>query len=107
LGQSLARGDFDALTGALVEAGLKFGRGGDFTSCCNWWGWLLEQHDQDNESARIGGDAVRVGMRIGKSIGTIPTDLLLVGRAPPDCSTALRSSLIRAWITMEIVAHYA
>jgi predicted unusual protein kinase regulating ubiquinone biosynthesis (AarF/ABC1/UbiB family) len=103
--QSLARGDFDALTGALVEAGLKFDKEVDLTSLLQLVGVLLG-NDQANESDETVGDAVEVGLRIGKSIGTIPTDLLLVGRVL-GLLDGITKQLDPSMDTMEIVAHYA
>jgi hypothetical protein len=103
--QSLARGDFDGLTGALAEAGLKFDEEVDFTSLLQLVGVLLG-NDQASEPDETAGDAVEVGMRIGKSIGTIPTDLLLVGRAL-GLLDGITKQLDPSMDTMEIVAHYA
>ena len=51
-------------------------------------------------------NAMEVGMQIGKSIGTIPTDLLLVGRAL-GLLDGITKQLDPSMNTMEIVAHYA
>ena len=51
-------------------------------------------------------DAVEVGMQIGKSVGTIPTDLLLVGRAL-GLLDGITKQLDPSMDTLEIVAHYA
>ena len=51
-------------------------------------------------------DAVEVGMQIGKSIGTIPTDLLLVGRVL-GLLDGITKQLDPSMDTMEIIAHYA
>src|SRR5207247_10416725 len=77
--QALTRGDFDGLTKALTEAGLKFNKEVDLTSLLQLVGVLLG-NDQASGSDETAGDvdAVEVGMQVGKSIGTIPTDLLLV-----------------------------
>ncbi len=45
-------------------------------------------------------------MQIGKSAGTIPTDLLLVGRAL-GLLDGITKQLDPSMDTMEIVAHYA
>ena len=50
-------------------------------------------------------DAMDAGMQIGKSIGTIPTDLLLVGRAL-GLLDGITKQLDPSMDTMEIVAHY-
>ncbi len=103
--QALNVGDFAGLTGALAEAGLKFDKEVDFTSLLQLVGVLLgnEPASESNETA---GDAVEVGMQIGKSIGTIPTDLLLVGRAL-GLLDGITKQLDPSMDTMEIVAHYA
>src|SRR5438132_3241832 len=103
--QSLNVGDFDGLTGALAEAGLKFDEEVDFTSLLQLVGVLLG-NDQASEPNETTGDAVEVGMQIGKSIGTIPTDLLLVGRAL-GMLDGITKQLDPSMDTMEIVAHYA
>jgi ubiquinone biosynthesis protein len=105
--QSLTRGDFDGLTRALTEAGLKFDEEVDFTSLLQLVGVLLG-NDPASESNEAAGDvdAVEVGMQIGKSVGTIPTDLLLVGRAL-GLLDGITKQLDPSMDTMEIVAHYA
>src|SRR5438132_10149493 len=103
--RSLNVGDFDGLTGALAEAGLKRDEEVDFTSLLQLVGVLLG-NNQASESNETAGDAVEVGMQIGKSIGTIPTDLLLVGRAL-GMLDGITKQLDPSMDTMEIVAHYA
>jgi predicted unusual protein kinase regulating ubiquinone biosynthesis (AarF/ABC1/UbiB family) len=105
--RSLNVGDFDGLTGALAEAGLKFDEEVDFTSLLQLVGVLLG-NDQASASNETTGDvdAVEVGMQIGKSIGTIPTDLLLVGRVL-GLLDGITKQLDPSMDTMEIVAHYA
>jgi predicted unusual protein kinase regulating ubiquinone biosynthesis (AarF/ABC1/UbiB family) len=104
--QSLTRGDFDGLTRALTEAGLKFDEEVDFTSLLQLVGVLLG-NDPASESNETAGDvdAVEVGMQIGKSIGTIPTGLLLVGRTL-GLLDGITKQLDPSMDTMEIVAHY-
>src|SRR5258706_67946 len=103
--QSLARGDFDGLTGALAEAGLRLDGEVDIYALLNLVGVILG-NDQASEPDETAGDAVEVGMRIGKSIGTIPTDLLLVGRAL-GLLDGITKQLDPSMDTLEIVAHYA
>ena len=67
---------------------------------------MLLGNDQASESNETAGDAVEVGMQIGKSIGTIPTDLLLVGRVL-GLLDGITKQLDPSMDTMEIVAHYA
>src|SRR5947209_7621383 len=104
--QSLNVGDFGALTGALAEAGLRLEGEVDITTLLNLVGVLLG-NNQAGESGETKGDvdAVEVGMQIGKSIGTIPTDLLLVGRAL-GLLDGITKQLDPSMDTMEIVAHY-
>src|SRR6266571_312025 len=105
--QALTRGDFDGLTRALTEAGLKFDEEVNFTSLLQLVGVLLG-NNQSGESDETAGDvdAVEVGMQIGKSLGTIPTDLLLVGRAL-GLLDGITKQLDPSMDTMEIIAHYA
>ena len=46
------------------------------------------------------------GLQLGKSIGTIPTDLLLVGRTL-GLLDGITKQLDPSMDTMEIIAHYA
>ncbi len=105
--QALTRGDFDGLTTALTEAGLKFDEEVNFTSLLQLVGVLLG-NNQASESDEMAGDvdAVEVGMQIGKSVGTIPTDLLLIGRAL-GLLDGITKQLDPSMDTMEIIAHYA
>ena len=105
--QALNRGDFDGLTRALTEAGLKFNEEVDLTSLLQLVGVLLG-NDQASEPDETAGDVdtVGVGMQIGKSVGTIPTDLLLVGRAL-GLLDGITKQLDPSMDTLEIVAHYA
>jgi ubiquinone biosynthesis protein len=104
--QSLNVGDFDGLTGALAEAGLQLEGEVDISTLLQLVGVLLGngQASESNETAGDA-DAVEVGMHIGKSIGTIPTDLLLVGRAL-GLLDGITKQLDPSMDTMEIVAHY-
>jgi ubiquinone biosynthesis protein len=101
--QSLASGDFDGLASALTEAGLKLEGDVDLGSLLQLVGVLLG-HDQAGETTEDV-DAVDVGMQIGKSIGTIPLDLLLVGRAL-GLLDGITKQLDPNMDTMQIVAHY-
>ncbi len=102
--QALTKGDFDALAGALAEAGLRLEGEVDITTLLNLVGVLLG----NNQSGESGEDvnAVDAGMQIGKSVATIPTDLLLVGRAL-GLLDGITKQLDPNMDTMEIVAHYA
>jgi predicted unusual protein kinase regulating ubiquinone biosynthesis (AarF/ABC1/UbiB family) len=105
--QALARGDFAELISALAEAGLRFDGEVDIATLLQLVGVLLGT-DQASESDETAGDVdgVEVGMQIGKSIGTIPTDLLLVGRVL-GLLDGITKQLDPSMDTMEIVAHYA
>jgi predicted unusual protein kinase regulating ubiquinone biosynthesis (AarF/ABC1/UbiB family) len=102
--QALTSGDFDGVSGALAEAGLRLDGEVDISTLLNLVGVLLG-NDQPGESGEDV-DAVGVGMQIGKSIGTIPTDLLLVGRAL-GLLDGITKQLDPSMDTLEIVAHYA
>ena len=105
--QALSVGDFNELTSALADAGLRLEGEVDITTLLNLVGVLLG-NNQASESDETAGDvdAVEVGMQIGKSIGTIPTDLLLVGRAL-GLLDGITKQLDPSMDTLEIVAHYA
>jgi len=105
--RALARGDFDELISALAEAGLRLDEQVDIATLLQLVGVLLG-NDQASESDETAGDVdgVEVGMQIGKSIGTIPTDLLLVGRVL-GLLDGITKQLDPSMDTMEIVAHYA
>ena len=75
--QSLTRGDFAGVYEALGEAGLRLEGEVNITTLLNLAGVLLGQGaDETGE-----GDAVGAGMQFVKSIGGIPADLMMVGRA--------------------------
>jgi predicted unusual protein kinase regulating ubiquinone biosynthesis (AarF/ABC1/UbiB family) len=102
--QALSSGDFDALSRALTEAGLKLEGEVDILTLLSLVGVLLgkEQFSENGEEV----DAFDVGMQIGKSVGSIPTDLLLVGRTL-GLLDGITRQLDPDMDTMEIVAHYA
>ena len=102
--QALSVGDFNELTSALADAGLRLEGEVDITTLLNLVGVLLGK-DQTGESGEES-DAFDVGMQIGKSIGTIPTDLMLVGRAL-GMLDGITKQLDPDMDTIEIVAHYA
>src|SRR6266536_3496950 len=102
--QALTSGNLAGLSGALAEAGLQLNGRGDITSLLQLVGVLLG-NDQSGEMAEDM-DAMGVSMQIGKSIGTIPTDLLLVGRAL-GLLDGITKQLDPNMDTLEIVAHYA
>ena len=105
--QALAVGDFGALIKALGEAGLRLDEQVDFATLLQLVGVLLG-NNQVSESDETAGDidAVTTGLQLGKSIGTIPTDLLLVGRAL-GMLDGITKQLDPSMDTIEIIAHYA
>jgi len=105
--RALAIGDFDALISALGEAGLRFDEEVDLATLLQLVGVLLG-NDQASESDEKEGDvdAVTTGLQISKSVGNIPTDLLLVGRAL-GLIDGITKLLDPSMDTMEIVAHHA
>jgi predicted unusual protein kinase regulating ubiquinone biosynthesis (AarF/ABC1/UbiB family) len=105
--QSLSSGDFDGLTVALADAGLKLEGDVDFSALLNLVGVLLgnNQSGGDADETDTDTDTAGIGMQIGRSIGAIPIDLLLVGRAL-GLIDGITRQLDPAMDTMEIVAHY-
>ncbi len=101
--QALSVGDFNELTSALADAGLKFEGEVDITTLLNLVGVLLGNNQPGESGEDI--NAMDAGMQIGKSIGTIPTDLLLVGRTL-GLLDGITKQLDPSMDTMEIVAHY-
>ena len=75
--QALTRGDLAGVSEALVEAGLRLEGEMDITTLLSLAGVLLGQGAGETEE----GDAVGAGMQFVKSIGGLPADLLMVGRA--------------------------
>ena len=106
--QALAAGDFEALIKALEEAGLRLDEHVDLAMLLQLVGVLLgnEQATESDDETAGDEDAVTAGMQLGKSIGTIPTDLLLVGRAL-GLLDGITKQLDPNMDTIEIVAHYA
>ncbi len=105
--RALAIGDFDALISALGEAGLRFDEQVDLATLLQLVGVLLGNDQASGPDEREGDvDAVTAGLQIGKSVGNIPTDLLLVGRAL-GLIDGITKLLDPSMDTMEIVAHYA
>ena len=72
---ALAVGDMMALTAALADAGLRLETEPDLTSLLGLVGIIF------GEAGASAEDPLALGRRLGASVGAIPTDLLLVGRA--------------------------
>ncbi len=68
--------DFDRLTKALTQAGMKFDKQVDISTLLQLVGVLLGE-EQDKTTM----DTRDVGQQLGKSIGQIPVELILMGRA--------------------------
>ncbi len=100
--QALAHGDFAGVSDALGEAGLRLEGEVNITTLLNLAGVLLGQGaDETGE-----GDAVGAGMQFMKSIGGLPTDLLMVGRAL-SLLDGITKQLDPDMDIVELAAHYA
>ena len=82
--EALQTGDFEALTGALRKAGLDLDPNLDLETLLGLVGVLLGNDrggaadgEEDGQAMNLG----EFGLNLGSSIGSIPNDLLLVGRA--------------------------
>jgi predicted unusual protein kinase regulating ubiquinone biosynthesis (AarF/ABC1/UbiB family) len=112
--QALVGGDFAGLRSALAGAGVELGEGLDLAGLLGLVGVLLgsaeaEEPDEEDEAqpARAGrGGGIAAGLRLGRSIGNIPVDLLLVGRTL-GLLDGISKQLDPQIDTLEIVAHYA
>ena len=74
--RALLVADFDRLTKALTQAGMQFDKQVDISTLLQLVGVLLGG-EQDKTSM----DTLDVGQQLGKSIGRIPVELILMGRA--------------------------
>lgn len=101
--QSLTNGDFDGLIKALAQAGLKLEGEVDLGSLLQLVGVLLGKNQAGETTEDV--DAVDAGIQIGKSIGAIPIDLLLVGRAL-GLLDGITKQLDPDLDTLQIVAQY-
>ena len=82
--QSLLVADFDRLTQALAAAGMQLDEDVDITTLLQLVGVLLggeQDKDATDEANEANTADVGVGKQLGKSIGHIPVELILVGRA--------------------------
>jgi ubiquinone biosynthesis protein len=114
--QALLSGDFVGLTRALVAAGVRLDKDVDLAGLLGLVGVLLgnaraeepeeaEQAEQAEQPTPPGAGITAV-VRLGKSIGNIPVDLLLVGRAL-GLLDGITKQLDPSIDTLEIVARYA
>jgi predicted unusual protein kinase regulating ubiquinone biosynthesis (AarF/ABC1/UbiB family) len=109
--QALISGDLAALTRTLVAAGVQLDDEVDLAGLLGLVGVLLgnaQAEDIDEEAAQPArsGKGVAIGLRLGKSIGSIPTDLLLVGRTL-GLLDGISKQLDSHIDTLELVAHHA
>jgi ubiquinone biosynthesis protein len=103
--EALSEGDFDALTDALGKAGLELDPNLDLDTLLGLVGVLLGG-DRGGESEGGGTDLGEFGLSLGASIGHIPNDLLLVGRAI-GLIDGITRQLDPDLDTISIVARYA
>ncbi len=74
---ALEEGDLDALTAGLERAGLRLGPEVDLETLLGIVGVLLG----GEERSEGGGNVGELGLKLGASVGSIPVELLLMGRA--------------------------
>jgi predicted unusual protein kinase regulating ubiquinone biosynthesis (AarF/ABC1/UbiB family) len=103
--EALSEGDFDALTGALQKTGLDLDPDLDLDTLLGLVGVLLGG-DRGEEGDGGGTDLGEFGLSLGASIGHIPNDLLLVGRAI-GLIDGITRQLDPDLDTISIVARYA
>src|SRR5918995_4626337 len=103
--EALSEGDFDALTGALQKTGLDLDPNLDLDTLLGLVGVLLGG-DRGEEGDGGGTDFGEFGVSLGASIGHIPNDLLLVGRAI-GLIDGITRQLDPDLDTISIVARYA
>jgi ubiquinone biosynthesis protein len=103
--EALSEGDFDALTGALQKTGLDLDPDLDLDTLLGLVGVLLGG-DRGEEGDGGGRDLGEFGLSLGASIGHIPNDLLLVGRAI-GLIDGITRQLDPDLDTISIVARYA
>jgi predicted unusual protein kinase regulating ubiquinone biosynthesis (AarF/ABC1/UbiB family) len=103
--EALSEGDFDALTGALQKTGLDLDPDLDLDTLLGLVGVLLGG-DRGEEGDGGGTDFGEFGLSLGASIGHIPNDLLLVGRAI-GLIDGITRQLDPDLDTINIVARYA
>ena len=101
--QALTRGDFAGVGEALGEAGLQLEGELDITTLLNLAGVVLG-HGPGETGEDV--NAVGAGMQFVKSIGGLPTDLLMVGRAL-SLLDGITKQLDPDMDIVELAAHYA
>jgi ubiquinone biosynthesis protein len=74
---ALEEGDFEGLFASLQEAGLELGPEADLDTLLGLVGVLLGSEREEAGNGDLGG----FGLKLGSSVGGIPVELLLVGRA--------------------------
>ena len=103
--EALDEGDFEALTAALRKAGLDLSPNPDLETLLELVGVLLGGDRSDELPDGKGRDLGQFGLRLGASIGHIPNDLLLVGRAL-GLVDGINRQLAPELDVVEIVAEY-
>jgi ubiquinone biosynthesis protein len=96
---ALLNGDFERLSSALTNAGVRLDDSMDVGALLQLVGVLMG-------NARESASASEVGKRLGKSIGHIPTDLILVGRAL-GLLDGVTKQLAPHLSALEVIADYA
>jgi hypothetical protein len=79
--RALLAGDLAGLTAALERAGMRLDPDIDLVTVLGLVGVLLNGGGAADPAPAATSDTLYVGRQLGASIGHIPTDLLLVGRA--------------------------
>ncbi|QIN80369.1 hypothetical protein GBA65_19685 [Rubrobacter marinus] len=98
---ALEEGDLDALTAGLERAGLRLGPEVDLETLLGLVGVLLGGERTDGP-----GDVGELGLKLGASVGSIPVELLLMGRAI-GLLDGITRGLDEDLDTVGIVARYA
>lgn len=103
---ALSEGDFEALTEALRKAGLEVGPDLDLETLLGLVGVLFGADRGEEDAEEEAEDLGQFGLSLGASIGSIPNDLLLVGRAI-GLVDGITRQLAPDLDTIEIVARHA
>jgi ubiquinone biosynthesis protein len=98
--RALLVADFDRLTKALAQAGMRLDKQVDISTLLQLVGVLLGE-----EGDKTTMDTGEVGQQLGKSIGQIPVELILMGRAL-GLMDGIAKQLDPDINTLEIVADY-